>query len=97
MLDGTRTLVSIANADTRIVPGKGPLQTRADVESERDMLATMKLRLSQLLAQGMSVPDMLAAAPAREFDAKWGDPTLFISNAFPGLTQRARELGVNIV
>ncbi len=97
MLDATRTLVSIANADTRIVPGKGPVQTRADVESERDMLATMKQRLSQLLAQGMSAPDMLAAAPAREFDAKWGDPTLFISNAFPGLTQRARELGVNIV
>ena len=97
MLDATKTLVGLTDANTRIVPGKGPLQTRADVESERDMLATMKLRLSQLLAKGMSVPDMLAAAPAREFDAHWGDPTLFISNAFPGLTQRARELGVNIV
>jgi hypothetical protein len=75
----------------------GPVQKRSDVEAERDMLATLKLRLSQLLAKGMSVPDMLAAAPSRDFDAHWGDPTLFISNAFPGLTQRARELGVNIV
>jgi cyclase len=97
MLDATKILTGLADAKTRIVPGKGPLQSRADVESERDMLATMKLRLSQLLAQGMSVPDMLAAAPSREFDAQWGDPTLFIANAFPGLTQRARELGVNIV
>jgi len=40
---------------------------------------------------------MLAAAPTRDFDAKWGDPTLFISNAWPGLVQRARELGVSIV
>jgi cyclase len=79
------------------VPGKGPVQTRADLEVERDMLAAMKLRLSQLLAQGMSVPDMLAATPTREFDAQWGDPTLFISNAWPGLVARARELGVNIV
>jgi cyclase len=97
MLDATKTLIGLTDANTRIVPGTGPVQTRADVESERDMLATMKLRLSQLLAKGMSVPEMLAAAPGREFDAHWGDPTLFISNAFPGLTQRARELGVNIV
>jgi hypothetical protein len=45
----------------------------------------------------MSVQDMLAAAPSREFDARWGDPTLFIANAWPGLVNRARELGVNIV
>ena len=77
--------------------GTGPLQARSDLEAERDMLTTMKTRLSQLLAKGMSVPDMLAAAPSRDYDAHWGDPTLFISNAFPGLTQRARELGVNIV
>src|SRR5580658_5521551 len=52
LLDGTRTLIGLADANTRIVPGKGPLQTRADVETERDMLATLKLRLSRLLAQG---------------------------------------------
>ena len=97
LLDATRTLIGLVDANTRIVPGQGPLLTRADIEAERDMLAAMKLRLSQLLAKGMSVADMLGAAPSREFDARWGDPTLFISNAFPGLTQRARELGVNIV
>ncbi len=97
MLDAAKTLTGLADAKTQIVPGKGPIQTRADVEAERDMLATMKQRLAQLLTQGMSVSDMLAAKPTREFDAHWGDPTLFISNAFPGLTQRARELGVNIV
>ncbi|MGC1459043.1 MAG: MBL fold metallo-hydrolase [Steroidobacteraceae bacterium] len=97
LLDGTKTLIGLADANTRIVPGKGAVQTRADVEAERDMLTTLKLRLAQLLAKGMSVSDMLAAAPTREFDAHWGDPTLFISNAWPGLVQRARELGVNIV
>jgi cyclase len=97
LLEGTKTLIGLANANTRIVPGKGPVQTRADLALERDMLAAMKQRLSQLLAKGMSVQDMLAAAPSREFDAQWGDPTLFISNAWPGLVARARELGVNIV
>ena len=97
MADATKTLIGLSDANTRIIPGLGPVQTRADVAAEHDMLATLKLRLSQLLTKGMSVQDMLAAAPTREFDADWGDPTLFISNSWPGLVQRARELGVNIV
>ena len=97
MLDATKTLIGLADAKTRIVPGTGPLQLRADLEAERDMLTTMKARLAQLLAKGMSASDMLAAAPTREFDARWGDPTLFIANAWPGMVARARELGVNIV
>ena len=97
MLDATKTLLGLSDAKTRIIPGTGPVQARSDLEAERDMLTTMKTRLSQLLAKGMSVSDMLAAAPAREFDARWGDPTLFIANSWPGMVARARELGVNIV
>jgi cyclase len=97
MADATKTLIGLADAKTRIVPGTGPVQMRSDLQAERDMLITLKARLSQLLAKGMSVADMLAAAPTREFDAQWGDPRLFIANAWPGMVARARELGVNIV
>ncbi|HTY50821.1 MAG TPA: MBL fold metallo-hydrolase [Steroidobacteraceae bacterium] len=97
MLQGTQTLLGLADAGTRIVPGSGPVQSRPDLSAEHDMLAVAKHRLSELLARGSSVQDMLDAAPLKEFDARWGDPTLFISNAWPGLVQRARELGVHIV
>jgi hypothetical protein len=36
---------------------------------------------------------MFRAAPTKEFDAKWGDPTQFISNVYPGLWNHVRELG----
>jgi glyoxylase-like metal-dependent hydrolase (beta-lactamase superfamily II) len=97
MANATQTLLGLAAAETRIVPASGEVLARADLEQEHAMLATLKPRLSQLLAQGMSVQDMLAAAPTREFDAHWGDPTLFIANAWPGLVARSRELGVPIV
>ena len=97
MANATQALTSFCDADTRVVPGLGPVQSRADLVAEHDMLAVLKTRLSKLLAQGMSVQDMLAAAPTRDFDGRWGDPTLFVSNAWPGLVARARELGVNIV
>ena len=95
--NATQTLLGLSNASTRIVAGLGPTLTRTDLETENAMLAAMKTRLAKLLAQGMSVQDMLAAAPSHDFDAKWGDPKLFISNAWPGLVQRSRELGVSIV
>jgi cyclase len=97
MADATEALLSLGNEATKIVPGKGPVQSRADVQAEHEMLAAMKQRLSELLAQGMSVEDMIAARPTREFDARWGDPSLFIANAWPGLVHRSRELGVSIV
>jgi cyclase len=97
MADATRTLAGLCDAHTRIVPGAGPVQSKADLEAEHEMLKTLKERMSQLLAQGMSVQDMIAAAPTKEFDATWGDPGLFIANVWHGLVPRARELGVSIV
>jgi cyclase len=97
MANATQTLLGVCDPNTRIIPGSGPAQTRSDLDAEHSMLVALRLKLSQLLAQGMSVQDMLAAAPTRDFDARWGDPALFIANAWPGLVQRSRELGVSIV
>jgi cyclase len=97
MVSATETLRDLAGTDTRIVPGSGEVLTRSDLEQEHAMLTTLKQRLSKLLAQGMSVQDMIAAAPTRDFDEHWGDPKLFIANAWPGLVARSRELGVSIV
>jgi glyoxylase-like metal-dependent hydrolase (beta-lactamase superfamily II) len=97
MANATKTLVGLCNESTRVIPGTGPVQSRADVAAENEMLTAMKLKLSKLLAQGMSAQDMIDATPTRDYDAKWGDPKLFIANAWPGLVWRARELGVSIV
>jgi cyclase len=97
MADATRALADLCNADTRVIPGAGPAQSRADLEAQHAMLTTLKERMSQLLAQGMSAQDMIDAAPTKEFDSKWGDPKLFIANAWHGLVPRARELGKSIV
>jgi glyoxylase-like metal-dependent hydrolase (beta-lactamase superfamily II) len=97
MANAAKALLDLANAETRIVAGRGRVQSRADVQELHQVLVTMKERLAKLLAKGMSAQDMIAATPARDFEAKWGDPSLFIANAWPGLVYRARELGVSIV
>ena len=57
------------------------------------MLTAMKDRLVKLLKQGMGAKDMIAAQPSKDFDEKWGNPELFISNAYRGMWGHVRELG----
>ena len=89
-------LLKVAAAETRIVPGTGPVQTRADLQAQSEMCNTMRDRLVKLMRQGMGPSDMIAATPTKEFDAKWGNPELFIKNAYRGMWGHVRELG-NIV
>ena len=93
MTDASKALLEVTNAQTKIVPGLGPVQTRADLQAQYDMLSTMKDRLIGLLKKGMGTDDLIANPPTQEFDAKWGDPKLFLANAYRGLWGHVRELG----
>jgi glyoxylase-like metal-dependent hydrolase (beta-lactamase superfamily II) len=97
MASAAQALQERCNADTRVIPGMGPPQSREQLKAEHAMLTEMRTRLSRLLAQGMSIQDMIDAAPTRDFDAQWGDPKLFIANVWQGLIRRTGELGVSIV
>ena len=93
LVNAQKAILDMANAETRIVPGNGPVQTRADVQALYDMCNTMRDRLTKLLKQGMGPKEMVTAAPSKDFDEKWGNPELFILNAYRGLWGHVRELG----
>ncbi|MET0281331.1 MAG: MBL fold metallo-hydrolase [Steroidobacteraceae bacterium] len=95
--DAVQTLLDLSNADTKVVAGRGAPVTRVQLEAESKMLATMRQRLSRLMAQGKSAQEMIAARPAEDLQAEWGDPALFIANSYPGMSQRSGQLGVSIV
>jgi glyoxylase-like metal-dependent hydrolase (beta-lactamase superfamily II) len=94
--NANQTLLKVANAETKIVPGSGPVLAHADLQAQADMCNAMRDRLVKLMRQGMGPQDMIAAAPSKEFDAKWGNPELFIRQAYRGMWGHVRELG-NIV
>ena len=93
MDDASKALLGIANKDTRIVPGIGPVQTYADLQAQSEMVHTMHERLVDLMRKGIGTDDLAADPPTREFDAKWGDPHQFVANAYRGLWGHVRELG----
>ena len=76
---------------TKVVPGHGPVATRADLQAYRDMLAQVRQRIQQLIAAGKTMDEVVAAAPTKDFDAKWGSgyvtPDVFTKLVFSSLTK----------
>jgi glyoxylase-like metal-dependent hydrolase (beta-lactamase superfamily II) len=74
---------------TKIVPGHGPIATRADLQAYRDMLVQVRQRIQQLIAAGKAMDEVVAAAPTKDFDAKWGNgyvtPDVFTKIVFSSL------------
>jgi cyclase len=93
LADACKTLVGLTDARTRIIPGRGPVQSKADLQELAEMTAAMRTSFFAMVKKGMSASAMVAAAPTKEFDAKWGNPEQFIANAYPGLWNHVREIG----
>jgi glyoxylase-like metal-dependent hydrolase (beta-lactamase superfamily II) len=93
MLNAQKTLLTVTNAETKIIPGTGPIQTHADLQAQNETLTTIRDRLMKLLKSGNGPKEMIAAKPTQEFDENWGNPDQFIFNAYKGLWGHVRELG----
>ena len=93
LVTATKTLLDLTNASTRIVPGEGPVQTRADLQAQYDMLSASRDAFVKMMRQGMSADEMIAAGATKAFDAKWGDPRLFVKTSYRGLWLHVREVG----
>jgi glyoxylase-like metal-dependent hydrolase (beta-lactamase superfamily II) len=93
MADANRKLLALCDEQTRIVPGTGPVQTKADLQAHSDMLAALRPILVKGIKSGGNGDDFIQQQLTKDFDAKWGDPRLFLQNAYLGLWAHARELG----
>ncbi len=85
MVGALQRLQTIANAETRIVPGRGPVLGLADLKAQYQMYGTIYERLTTLLNKGRGPDEAVAAKPTKEFDEKMGNPDEFVRRAFESL------------
>jgi cyclase len=89
MIAGATKLLAVADNNTKIVPGHGPLGNKADLMKYRDMLATVRSRLQKLKSSGKTVEEAVAAKPLDDLDPVWGkglfNSAAFIQIAYPAL------------
>ena len=67
-------LISMSDDETRIIPGHGPVASKADLEKDLAVLKDSLARVKALTDDGMSADDIVAANPLAVYhdDYNWG-------------------------
>jgi cyclase len=85
IVGGLQRLQTLANEETRIVPGRGPVLALKDLKAQSQMYGTIYDRLTQLLNKGRGPTEAVAAQPTKEFDAQMGNGDEFVRRSFESL------------
>ncbi len=99
MIAGLDQIVALSNpinADSRtyVVPGHGRLCDREDVIKYRDMSIVLRYRVQDMIRQGMTLEQVKAARPTREYEPLYGATSglgatdSFIEDLYYSLTAR---------
>lgn len=72
MVDAANAMLALADDDTIIIPGHGPLAAKSDLEAYRDMLAEVQDRLGKMKAAGLSAEDIALGKPLQNLEQQWG-------------------------
>jgi cyclase len=70
VLEAIDILLQAAGPNTKLLPGHGTVATRTDVEAYRDMILDVQSRILQMIHDGKSMQDVLAAKLTAPYDSK---------------------------
>jgi cyclase len=89
MIAASERALGSVDANTKIVPGHGPLGDKAALERYHAVLVKARDSVGKLKAAGKSLADAQAAKPTAEFDAQWGggfvNPETFVALVYNSL------------
>jgi glyoxylase-like metal-dependent hydrolase (beta-lactamase superfamily II) len=95
MIHNSAMIVKMTDAQTKIVPGHGPVATKADVQKFHDVLADVNGSVSALIKQGKTADEVLAAGPSKKYDAEFGNGFMkgdqFVKLLYQGKTMGAAK------
>lgn len=72
MISGTEKVVDLADEDTQIIPGHGPLIDQEQLSDYKELLTTVHKRLGERIEQGQSLEEIQAANITAKWDEQWG-------------------------
>jgi len=94
VIDGLNRILDLAFPDFRleggtlIVPGHGRVSDSADVAYYRDMVTIVRDRVQDMIKKGMTLDQVKAARPTRDYDPRYGSPDAFVEAAFKSLSRK---------
>jgi len=96
-VDAMDTVLNITNDQTRIVPAYGPIMTKGEFKTERDLMEEVRARLFKQVREGEGPKDMLEGGVMNGLPRTWKDPYKFLYDADKGLWAHHDKLDPNVV
>jgi cyclase len=99
VIDGLNRILDLSIAEfrteggTMVIPGHGRLTDSADVAYYRDMVTIIRDRIQNMIKKGMTLQQIKAAKPTRDYDPRYGSTTgsyttdVFIEAVYQSLIQ----------
>jgi cyclase len=87
MIAFSRAVLAELDENAIVIPGHGSVARKSDLADYVDMLQTIRDRIAELVADGASLEQVIAAQPTAEWDAEFGDPLRMIDRAYATLAQ----------
>ena len=96
-VDAMDRLLALCDDRTRIVPGYGPVMTKAQLQAEHDVMKTIYDRTFDLVRKGDESTDMLKAGVLNGLPRTWKDPQRFLYDVQKGLWAHHNKLSPDVV
>jgi glyoxylase-like metal-dependent hydrolase (beta-lactamase superfamily II) len=85
MVGTLELILTLMDDETRLVPARGSVLERPEIEAHFQMYNTIYDRLATMLNDGRGPDEAVEARPTAEFDAEMGPPDLFVRRSFESL------------
>ncbi|HEY1253993.1 MAG TPA: MBL fold metallo-hydrolase [Terracidiphilus sp.] len=87
MIRAADKALAVAGGATKMIPGHGPLGTKAEFQRYRDMLVAVRDNVAALKSAGASEQEAVSKKPTAEFDGAWGKGFM-TADQFSGIVYR---------
>jgi cyclase len=94
MIAAYQKLMPGLDAQVKVVPGRGRVATKTDMEDYLAVMIALRDRITRLIREGKSMDEAVALKPTADLDAKWGNgpirPDQIVEEVYADLKRKLR-------
>jgi len=77
----------LLDTESTVIPGHGPVTDFQALVDYIEMLTVIRGRIAEMIGQGKTLAEVVAAKPTSDYDERYGDPTLVVDRAYASLAR----------
>jgi cyclase len=94
MIAAYRQLLPPLDDQVKVVPGRGRVGTKKDLEDYLAVMIALRERIGKLIREGKTMEEAVAARPTADLDPKWGNgpirPDQIVEEVYADLKRKLR-------